>query len=91
MRTIAIAPPLSMARIGSASPVDKREIERAGGELLHERGARLDEHHVELEILGRVVALVEPDIDRPVGRRYGADQADGHGVGRFCDGRGEKR
>ena len=57
MRTIAMGEPLSMARIGSASPVESARSMRSGRELLGQRRARLDEHEVELDILGGEISL----------------------------------
>ena len=56
-------------------------IERAGGELLHQRVAGKREHGGELDVLRRVVALLEAHIDRPMGGRDRADEADGDGLG----------
>ena len=88
MRTIAIGAALVDGADRIGEPGRQRNVERAGGQLLDQRGTRLDEHHVELEVLGGVEALLQSDIDRPVGRRHGADQPDRDGVGGRRDGTG---
>ena len=53
-------------------------IERAHGKLLQQRRARWGEDHVELDVRGGVIALLEAGIDRPMRGRGRPDEPDRH-------------